>query len=100
MGVDMGGRQLTWIEAVHGSNPRCPDIRELYRSANGEPLVPHPDDGNAQVLHEPNAASGGRASLQHLRLLRPMGIPAREVPDLKAATGGCLVIPGCLWYVP
>ena len=57
--------------------------RELYRSANGDRWSLIRDDGKVQVLHEPNAASGGRASLQHPRLLRPMGIPAREVPDLK-----------------
>ena len=37
-------------------------IRELYRSANGDRWSLIRDDGKVQVLHEPNAASGGRPS--------------------------------------
>ena len=36
--------------------------RELYRSANGDRWSLIRDDGKVQVLHEPNAASGGRPS--------------------------------------
>ena len=40
------------------------DTRELYRSANGDrwSLVRDPGSGRVFVRHEPNAASGGRAS--------------------------------------
>jgi hypothetical protein len=37
-----------------------PPTRELYRSANGDRWSLIRDDGKVQVLHEPNAASGGR----------------------------------------
>jgi hypothetical protein len=39
-----------------------PTTRELYRSANGDRWSLVRDDGKVQVLHEPNAASGGRPS--------------------------------------
>jgi hypothetical protein len=62
-------------------------IRELYRSANGDRWSLIRDDGKVQVLHEPNAASGGRPSRlevgdflvrdahgpQHAELLRLIG---------------------------
>ncbi len=40
------------------------DSRELYRSANGDrwSLVRDPGSGRVFVRHEPNVASGGRAS--------------------------------------
>ena len=40
------------------------DTKELYRSANGDrwSLVRDPASGQVFVRHEPNAASGGRAS--------------------------------------
>jgi hypothetical protein len=40
------------------------ETRELYRSANGDrwSLVRDPGSGQVFVRHEPNAASGGRAS--------------------------------------
>ena len=40
------------------------EARELYRSANGDrwSLVRDPGSGRVFVRHEPNAASGGRAS--------------------------------------
>ena len=63
--------------------------RELYRSANGDnwSLVRDEASGTPQVLHEPNRASGGRASRieigdfltrdahgpQHAELLRLIG---------------------------
>ena len=60
---------------------------ELYRSANGDRWSLIPDDGKVLVLHEPNAASGGRPSRfevgdflvrddhgpQHAELLRLIG---------------------------
>jgi hypothetical protein len=36
--------------------------RELYRSVNGDRWSLIRKDGRVQVLHEPNAASGGRPS--------------------------------------
>jgi hypothetical protein len=39
-----------------------PPTRELYRSTNGDRWSLIRDDGKAQVLHQPNAASGGRPS--------------------------------------
>ena len=84
---------MTWKRLFTGATRDAQQhIRELYRSANGEPLVPHPDDGKAQVLHEPNAASGGRPSRlevgdflargahgpQHAELLRLIGTLASK----------------------
>jgi len=41
-----------------------PNRRELYRSANGDSwfLGREPQTGNAFVIHQPNAPSGGRLS--------------------------------------
>jgi hypothetical protein len=66
-----------------------PAMRELYRSANGDrwSLIRDDQSGKVLVLHEPNAASGGRASRieigeflirdahgpQHAELLRLIG---------------------------
>jgi hypothetical protein len=66
-----------------------PAMRELYRSANGDSwsLVRDEQSGRVMVLHEPNAASGGRPSRieigdflirdahgpQHAELLRLIG---------------------------
>jgi hypothetical protein len=36
--------------------------RELYRSANGDHWSLIREDGRVLILHEPNAASGGRPS--------------------------------------
>jgi hypothetical protein len=38
------------------------DIRELYRSSNGDrwSLVRDPGSGRISVMHEPNLSSGGR----------------------------------------
>lgn len=45
-----------------------PDRRELYRSPNGDSwfLGREPSNGNAFIIHQPNAPSGGR--LSHLEL--------------------------------
>ena len=42
--------------------------RELYRSPNGDAwfLAREPENGNAFILHQPNAPSGGR--LSHIEL--------------------------------
>ena len=46
--------------AQFGGMAMTQPIRELYRSANGDRWSLIQDDGKVQVLHEPNAASGGR----------------------------------------
>ena len=70
-----------------------PPTRELYRSANGDRWSLIRDDGNVQVLHEANAASGGRPfrlevgdflvrdahGPQHAELLRLIGTPVGDV---------------------
>jgi hypothetical protein len=45
-----------------------PERRELYRSPNGDTwfLGREPTNGNAFIIHQPNAASGGR--LSHIEL--------------------------------
>jgi hypothetical protein len=70
-----------------------PPTRELYRSTNGDRWSLIRDDGKAQVLHQPNAASGGRPSRlevgdflardahgpQHAELLRLIGTLVGDV---------------------
>jgi len=72
-------------------------VRELYRSSNGDNWALVLDDatGRPQVLHEPNRASGGRASRteigdfltrdahgpQHAELLRLIGTLVEETAE-------------------
>jgi hypothetical protein len=69
--------------------------RELYRSANGDRWSLIRDGGQVLVLHEPNAASGGRPSRlelgdflvrdaqgpQHAELLRLIGTLVDQTDD-------------------
>ena len=69
--------------------------RELYRSANGDRWSLILDDGNVLVLHEPNAASGGRPARlevgdflvrgghgpQHAELLRLIGTLVGQIEE-------------------
>jgi hypothetical protein len=81
-------------EVIQGSQTAMPQpTRELYRSANGDRWSLIRDDGKVQVLHEPNAASGGRPSYmevgdflvrdahgpQHAELLRLIGTLVGDV---------------------
>jgi hypothetical protein len=45
-----------------------PDRREIYRSPNGDSwfLGREPESGDAFIIHQPNAPSGGR--LSHIEL--------------------------------
>jgi hypothetical protein len=68
-------------------------MRELYRSANGDRWSLIRDDEKVLVLHEPNAASGGKTSLievgdflvrdahgpQHAELLRLIGTLVSDI---------------------
>jgi hypothetical protein len=69
--------------------------RELYRSANGDRWSLIRDDSKVLVLHEPNAASGGRPSRlevgdflvrdghgpQHAELLRLIGTLVGKIEE-------------------
>ena len=66
------------------------DTKELYRSPNGDrwSLVRDPASGRVSVRHEPNAASGGRASdtgVGAFRVRRRHRPEPQELPRLSGA---------------
>ena len=72
------------------------DRRELYRSPNGDAwfLGREPTNGDAFVIHQPNAASGGR--LTHIELgtfLRPGGDRTPEQRALLRLIGTLVDVP-------
>jgi hypothetical protein len=69
--------------------------RELYRSPNGDTwfLAREPENGNAFIIHQPNAPSGGRLSPIELGAFLNTDIKGPEHQALLRLIGTLVEVP-------
>ena len=68
--------------------------RELYRSTNGDAwfLGREPTNGNAFIIHQPNAPSGGRLSHIELGEFLRSDVRSPVARDICGTDGGCTAL--------